>query len=136
MERNQNRKFKRNLRDRSEFYNREETQQEPRRHQDDLQPSEDLIPTERLYQRRHCHSVEAQGAMPGMGFKHRGGPAHYGRRSEQTEGTRHGRLSSVHPEPFTAPRDLMHEKWMLEMRIYRLNKRLKRLNRRLYERFV
>jgi hypothetical protein len=42
----------------------------------------------------------------------------------------------VHLEPFRAPRDLMHEKWMLEMRIYRLNRKLKRLNWRLYERFI
>ncbi len=30
----------------------------------------------------------------------------------------------------------MHEKWMLEMRIYRLKKRLHHLNRRLYERSI
>lgn len=131
MERNQNRKFKRFLRDRSEFGKHEETQQRERRHQPDMQPTEDFNPMERLHQRRHCHSAEAQGAMPGMSFQHRARSAHYGRRSEQTEETRY-----VHPEPFTAPRDLMHEKWMLEMRIYRLNKRLKRLNRRLYERFI
>jgi hypothetical protein len=41
----------------------------------------------------------------------------------------------MHPEPFTSPRDLMQEKWMLEMRIFRLKKRLHRINHRLHKQF-
>jgi hypothetical protein len=29
----------------------------------------------------------------------------------------------------------MHEKWMLEMRIFRLKKRLRRINHRMYKQF-
>ncbi len=136
MERNQNRKFNRNLRNRSEFCNSEETQQRERRHQDNLQPAEELISVERLYQRRHRRFVEPQGAFPGRGFRHGARSAHDGQRPGQPEEIRYAHPSRVHPEPFTAPRDLMQEKWMLEMRIYRLKKRLHHLNRRLYERSI
>jgi len=46
----------------------------------------------------------------------------------------HGRRSEkmVHPEPFHAPKDLMHEKWMLEKRIFKLKKRLYKINQQLY----
>ena len=136
MERNQNRKFNRNLRDRSEFCNNEDTHQRARRHQHNLQPAEDLIPVERLYQSRRRRFVESQGAVPQRGFRQRVGSAQYSQKPGQSEKTRYAHPDRVHLEPFRAPRDLMHEKWMLEMRIYRLNRKLKRLNWRLYERFI
>ncbi len=133
MERNQNRKFNRNLRDQAEFCSREDSPRQTRRHQHRQNTAEDLIPTERPHQRAHRRFAEHQGAFAGRGFQHRARSAHDRPKPGWAAEVQHVHPARVHPEPFTAPRDLMHEKWMLEMRIYRLKKRLHHLNRQLYE---
>lgn len=135
MDRNKNRIHNRKLRNRSEFCAGEEFSRRKRRHQYGMDTVEDLIPREGSYHRgRHQHMQTEEG-LHGSEFRHRVRPAQRDSQPERGMRERKQHRFFTHPEPFISPRDLMHEKWMLEMRIFRLKKRLHRINHRLRKQF-
>ena len=135
MERSKNRINNRNLRERTEPCSREEFSHRERQHQHRMDSVEELIPREGFHHRAHRHTMQTEDSMQGRGFRHRARPAQHGSPSDRGMGEQNRYRFFMHPEPFTSPRDLMHEKWMLEMRIFRLKKRLHRINHQLREQF-
>jgi len=135
MERTKNRIQNRNLRERTGPCSREEFSRRERGHQHGMNTVEELIPREGFHHRGHRHPTQTEDSLPGRGFRHRVKPTQRVSQPERgmSEQNRHRFFN--HPEPFTSPRDLMHEKWMLEMRIFRLKKRLRRINHRMYKQF-
>ena len=131
MERSENRTHNRNLRERTEPCSHEEFSRRERRHQHGMDTVEELIPREGFHHRAHRHPMQTEDSMQGRGFRHRARPAQSTSQPDKDMGERNRYRFFMHPEPFTSPRDLMQEKWMLEMRIFRLKKRLHRINHRL-----
>ncbi|MDO9087238.1 MAG: hypothetical protein Q7U53_13610 [Anaerolineaceae bacterium] len=135
MERSKNRIHNRNLRGRTEPCSREEFSHRERRHRHSMNTVEELIPQEDSHQRGRRHPMHTEECIPGRGFRHRARPSQHVSQPSRDIGEQNRYRFFMHPEPFTAPRDLMHEKWMLEMRIFRLKKRLHRINHRLRKQF-
>jgi len=136
MERSKIRTHNRNLRERTEACSREEFSHREGRHQHRMDTVEELIPREGFHHRSHRHPMQTEDSMPGRGFRYRARQAQQASPSDRGMGERNRHRFFMHPEPYTTPRDLMQEKWMLEMRIFRLKKRLHRINHRLREQFM
>ncbi|MBE0686625.1 MAG: hypothetical protein IH585_11565 [Anaerolineaceae bacterium] len=135
MERSKNRIHNRNLRERTEACSREEFSHRERRHQHSMDTVEELIPREGSHHRGHRHPMHPEEFIPGRGFRHRVRPAQGASQPDRDMGEQNRYRFFMHPEPFISPRDLMHEKWMLEMRIFRLKKRIHRINHQLRKQF-
>jgi hypothetical protein len=135
IERNKNRKLNRNLRERTGPCSLEEFSRRKRGHQHGMDTVEELIPREGFHHRGHRHPMQTEDSSQGRRFRHRVKSAQRVSQSERGMSELNRYRFFMHPEPFNSPRDLMHEKWMLEMRIYRLKRRLHRINYRLRKQF-